>query len=151
MTSLRTAGAALSEPDVRQFAADWFAALDRHDDIGRLLPMLADDGLEMRFPEGTSYGHAGFRQWYDTVTRRFFDEVHTLTEVTPTGTDGAGTDVRVTVNWQARIWDPPAPRSTWIGFDARQSWRLEPGPGGRPRISLYVVDSLEPMPGSAAL
>lgn len=151
MTSLRAAGAALSEQDVRQFAADWFAALDRHDDIDRLLPMLVDGGLEMRFPEGTSRGHAGFRHWYDTVTRRFFDEVHTLTEVIPTATDGTGADVRVTVNWQARMWDPPAPRSAWVGFDAYQTWRLVPGPGGRPQISLYVVDSLEPMPGSASL
>jgi hypothetical protein len=55
------------------------------------------------------------------------------------------------VNWQARIWNAPAPRSAWLGFDARQTWQVVTDAAGNPRIATYVVDGLDPMPGSASL
>ncbi|HEX6077557.1 MAG TPA: hypothetical protein VFZ32_20150, partial [Micromonosporaceae bacterium] len=60
-------------------------------------------------------------------------------------------DVKVVVNWQARIWNPPAPKSEWLGFDAYQTWVVVAGPDGTPQIETYTVDALEPMPGSATL
>jgi hypothetical protein len=84
------------------------------------------------------------------VTHRFFDEIHELksVDVTPTGPGRA--DVRVVVNWQATIWDAPAPKSTWLGFDATQTWSVT-AEDGVPRIRTYVVEDLAPMPGSASL
>ena len=64
---------AFTEEDIRAAVADWYRALDRHDDLPSVLPYLVDDGLEMRFPEVTSRGHAGFADWYKAVTNRFFD------------------------------------------------------------------------------
>jgi len=56
------------------------------------------------------------------------------------------------VNWQARRWNPPAPRSEWIGFDAYQRWEMIPSPAsGRPVVVRYIVDELRPMPGSPPL
>ena len=47
-----------------------------------------------------------FREWYERIINTFFDEVHTIKElqVTPAG-DHA--DVKVVVNWQAKVWQPP--------------------------------------------
>lgn len=140
------------ETQLRSYAAEWFAALDRHADIETLLPLLADEELEMHFPEGVQKGHAGFRNWYDTVTRRFFDEVHELKEFTVARYDDTSAEIRLIVNWQAKIWDPPEPRSQWLGFDATQTWVVRRSPDtGDLRMVRYIVNALNPMPGSAPL
>jgi hypothetical protein len=142
----------LREKAIRDTVAEWYQRLDRHDDLSLLLPYLVDEGLEMVFPETTKYGHAGFTEWYDVVTRRFFDEVHTVrsVEIRP-AEDGLSAELSVVVNWQAKIWDAPAPNSVWLGFDAYQTWSVVADPAGRPQVLRYVVDSLDPMPGSASL
>ena len=143
--------AALEEVEVKDLVTAWYQALDVHAPVDEMLPMLAADGLEMTFPEGVQRGQDGFRRWYETVTHRFFDEVHTLQNLTVT-LNGDRADVKLVVNWQAKIWDPPAPRSVWLGFDAAQTWVVERSPtSGRSVVRTYIVDALTPMPGSASL
>jgi ketosteroid isomerase-like protein len=141
----------LTDQAIQTMVADWYRALDRHDDLAEVLPYLVDDGLEMRFPEATARGHAGFTDWYKAVTNRFFDEVHTLTSVEIGDHTAERADVKVVVNWQATIWNAPSPRSQWLGFDAYQTWEVVAGADGRPQVKTYTVDALEPMPGSASL
>jgi hypothetical protein len=141
----------LTAPDVRRLAERWYAGLDRHDDPAELTALLADEGLELRFPEGTFHGHAGFARWYAAVCHRFFDEEHVLTDIR-CEIDGARALVGIRVNWQARRWNPPAARSEWLGFAARQTWVVARGGSDpAPRIRTYVCEALEPLPGSAAL
>ena len=142
---------AFTEANIRATVTLWYKALDRHDELPAVLPYLVDDGLEMRFPEGTMRGHAGFADWYKAVTNRFFDEVHTVSTVDFQELTAERARLAVVVNWQARIWNPPAPKSLWLGFDAYQTWEVVPGPDGRPQVKTYIVDALEPMPGSASL
>lgn len=142
---------ALSSPAIRKFAEDWYAALDRHVPLDSALEFLINEGLEMRFPEGTVREQSGFANWYDTVTHRFFDEHHTVTKV-DARIDGDEASVDVFVNWQARIWNPPRADSEWLGFDADQTWVVVPDESGSGvRIKTYVVNALNPMPGSASL
>ncbi|MGW2255020.1 nuclear transport factor 2 family protein [Kitasatospora sp. NPDC001660] len=141
----------LTDQAVRALAERWYAALDRHDDEAEVRRFLVDDGLELRFPEGTFRGHAGFTAWYEEVCRRFFDERHELGEVRA---DIAGDRawVHVRVDWWARRWNPPAARSEWLGFRADQTWVVVSGAHGEgPLIKTYTCDRLEPMPGSAEL
>jgi ketosteroid isomerase-like protein len=141
-----------TESELRDYAVNWYKALDEHHDVETLLPLLDDQDLEMVFPEGVQKGHAGFRDWYRVVTGRFFDEVHELKQFSLTRSDDSGSEVKLVVNWQAKIWDPPAPRSLWIGFDAAQTWLLHGSPaGGGIKMTRYVVDALDPMPGSPEL
>jgi hypothetical protein len=140
----------LTEAAVAQLVADWYEALDRHDPIELVLPYLARNGLAMKFPEGTLRGEEDFRNWYETVTHRFFDEVHELKDVEVALSSPIHAEVFVVVNWQARVWDPPAARSVWLGFDATQSWSVVLQ-DGTVRIRDYSVDDLAPMPGSASL
>ena len=142
---------AFTEQAIRSMVADWYRALDRHVELAEALAYLVDEGLEMRFPEGTSRGHSGFADWYKTVTNRFFDEEHTVTSVEFTELTADRASVKVVVNWKATVWNPPAAKSLWLGFDAYQTWEVVPGPQGAPQIKTYVVDALEPMPGSASL
>lgn len=142
---------AFTESTIRTLVADWYVALDRHVDLQDAFPYLVDAGLEMRFPEVTARGHAGFADWYKAVTNRFFDEVHTVTSVDFLSRSPDLATLKVFVNWQAKIWNPPAAKSQWLGFDAEQTWEVVPGADGNPKIKTYIVEALRPMPGSASL
>ena len=74
--------------------------------------MMTDEGNDMEWPELPTHGHAEFTVWYEKVTRRFFDEVHTIKSVEST-IDGDRAEVKVVVNWKASVWEPPAPKSIY--------------------------------------
>ena len=146
-----SSAAPLSEAEIKDYAVDWYRKLDVHAPMVELLPLLADADLEMYFPEGVSRGHAGFEAWYQRVIRIFFDEEHTVKEVSAQP-GGGDVEVKVVVNWQAKVWNPPEAKSKWLGFDAYQTWIVRRSPTtGKPIIVRYVVDKLDAMPGSATL
>jgi len=150
-TSTAIAGEPLSQAEIEAFVAAWYRKLDIHASWEELRPLVAEQDLEMQFPEGLISGVEAFRNWYEGVIRIFFDEVHTVTRVSTTWEKDRAL-VDVVVNWQARRWRPPAPRSEWIGFDAYQQWEMIRSPAsGRPVIRHYVVNELRPMPGSKPL
>jgi hypothetical protein len=68
--------------------------------------------------------------------------------ITPRGTEA---DVKLVVNWQAKVWNPPDAKSKWLGMDARQTWVVARSDDGRVVIQKYVVDGMDLMPGSASL
>ncbi|HEV8603537.1 MAG TPA: hypothetical protein VGQ68_09125 [Gaiellaceae bacterium] len=143
----------LTEAEVKEFVTDWYLKLDVHAPADEIMPMVAeaDEGLEMKFPEATVRTPDEFKGMLDTWYHRFFDEVHTMKELDiSTGDDKA--DVKLCVNWQAKIWDPPDPKSKWLGFDAYQTWVVKRSQAsGKPVIATYIVDDLDPMPGSTIL
>jgi len=143
--------APLSEKEVKEFVDDWYLKLDVHAPADQVVPLVADEGLEMRFPEATLKGQPAFREWYDGVIRKFFDEVHDMKDL-KIKVDGDTANVKLVVNWQAKVWNPPAAKSIWLGFDAYQTWIIKrSGKTGKPVIATYIVDELRPMPGSATL
>jgi hypothetical protein len=167
----------LSSAEIEAFATQWYRKLDQHAPAEEVVAMVAGERteffqcvdvephshtdvfklmpaprLEFVLPEGVLTGVAAFREWYEGVLRLFFDEVHTLTEVRLTGQRNSITTVKVLINWQARRWRPPHPRSEWIGFDADQDWELvRSASTGQPVVTRYVVNDLRPMPGSSRL
>ena len=142
----------LSEGEVKELAAEWYRKLDVHAPMVEILPLLADKELEMVFPEGPVYGYAGFEGWYQRVIRIFFDEVHTLKEVTLTSSSGDTVDVKVVVQWEASMWNPPAAKSLRINSDAYQRWVVKRSPEtGKPIVVKYIVDDLKYHEGSATL
>lgn len=151
MTESTLLGASLTEQSIRDVVRDWYVALDQHVPLEQVLPYLVQDGLEMRFPEATLTTLDEFKGWYEAVTNRFFDEVHELKSVEVEPTARGEALVKVVVNWQAHIWNPPAARSQWLGFDAYQTWIVVAGEDGNPLVKTYIVDDLDPMEGSASL
>lgn len=142
-------GDMLTKGAVEAFAAEWYRKLDEHVPAAELLAML--DDAEFVLPETSFRGNDAFARWYEGVIAIFFDEIHTLSSVDVERRDGRAV-AGVVVNWQARRWRAPAPRSEWIGFDAFQQWEMAPSPTtGAPVITRYVVNELRPMPGSPAL
>jgi ketosteroid isomerase-like protein len=145
--------APLTQDEAQRFMERWYLELlDTHAPSDELAACVADDA-EMRFPEVTVYGIDAFRDWYDRIVTTFFDEVHTITRNEATvAPDGQSAEVKVDVNWQAKVWIPPAAKSQWIGFDAGQTHEVRRSPKtGEPMIQVYGVDTFVPMEGSSNL
>jgi hypothetical protein len=140
----------LTRETLQQFAADWYKKLDVHVPMVEVLPMLADNELEMVFPEATVYGYAGFEGWFQKVIRIFFDEVHTVKVAEPV-IKGDTANMKVVVNWQASVWNAPEPFSKRINADAYQTWELKLTEAGKIVITKYIVDDLKYHEGSATL
>lgn len=142
----------LTYSEIKQLATDWYSKLDVHAPTEEYISMLAEEGLEMRFPEATVYGFEGFQGWYERVIGIFFDEVHTLKKVEPKPIGNDQLEVKVVVKWEASIWNPPAAKSERIILDAYQTWIVERAPNSeKPVIVTYIVDSLDYYEGSAKL
>lgn len=149
--SLSNQSAAITEVEAYDLALSWYEYLDCHAPLAELLPLLADEGLNMLFPEGAMKGLEGFHGWYERVINLFFDEIHTLKQV-KVFPNSDRTIVKVVVRWEASRWNPPAPTSERIVADAYQTWELVRSPKtGKPVILTYTVDSLEYENGSARL
>ena len=101
--------------------AAWYRALDNHDPIDSCYQLMAEDDLNMQFPDGDIHDFASYKKWYDRVTNIFFDENHTVLSVEATIT-GDQAEVDVVVGWQASWWEPPAAKSKRVSMDATQKW-----------------------------
>lgn len=145
--------APLTEAEVRQLVDDWYHGLDVHASTVEMLQLVAEEGLEMRFPEATLHGQTDFDRWYNGVIRIFFDEVHRLDELTiKLSDDGAQAEVQLIGLWEASRWRAPAPQSERLRMRPNQTWQVRRSPvTGRAVIVRYIVNSLEPLPGSVPL
>jgi hypothetical protein len=113
----------LTQAEIKAFVAAWYQALDFHIPIQQVYPLLADEGLNMQFPDGDIRDHASFKKWYDRVTNLFFDETHNVQTV-EVQIAGAEAVVDVVVGWQASWWEPPAAKSKRVAMDATQRWTV---------------------------
>jgi hypothetical protein len=141
----------LTESEVRQFVAQWFHLLDIHAPLEEFMAMVADEGIEFRFPEVTVTDRDGLTQWYKRVTNTFFDEIHETKELAIT-TQGDRATVKITTQWQESSWNPPAPKSERLTFLAKQTWTVKRSDKtGQPVMVTYFVDSFEPVGGAGKL
>jgi hypothetical protein len=140
----------LTQQSIQTLAEAWYKKLDVHAPMVELLPLLADEELEMVFPEATVYGYAGFEGWFQRVIRIFFDEVHTVKEVSSEISEDTAT-VKVVVQWEASVWNAPEANSKRIMLDAYQTWEVKQLTDERIVITKYTVDKLQYAEGSASL
>ena len=108
---------------VKRFVAAWYQALDFHFPIEQVYPLLAEQGLNVQFPDGDIRDYAGFKKWYDRVTNLFFDENHNVQSVA-VQIAGDTAIVDIGVGWQASWWEPPAAKSKRVSMDATQRWTV---------------------------
>ena len=141
-------GKPLTELEVIEFVHKWYFNLNTHAPIEEFLPMLSKEGPVMKFPEATLKGIDSFKEWHKTVTHQFFDQDLNI-KYLDIRLNGTKANVSVIVRWQARTWEAPAAKSSWLGYDAYQSWLVERDEGsGGIVINEYSVDAFMPMEGS---
>lgn len=123
------------------FVREWFDLLSNHEPVERLLTFVADDDLEMVFPERTLHSHADFRSWYTVVGEYFIDQTNTLEEFA-TQCHEAKADITLRVVWRAtRTSD-----GTRLAFRVDQNWQLANVPGSdRLVIVRYHVGNMRPI------
>jgi protease I len=146
----------LSRARIDELQANWFEALDHHLPVERLLPMLADEDLDMRFPDVTINGHADFEAWYDDVSARFFDERHEVyADTVRVETVDRQARLRFVVGWQASWWRAPEARSRRVAMDVRLQWVVRASSASPAGIEIVTYDAAaEPFafaPGSSRL
>jgi ketosteroid isomerase-like protein len=140
----------LTKEEVDDLAERWYRALEVHAPVEELHAMILDGpDNEMVWPppEMTTHGHAEFTVWYEKVTRRFFDEVHTLKKVEPT-IDGATASVKVVVDWRASVWEPAAEPEQQADPHGRvpDVGSVRSPDTGKAVIKRYVVDDFKNLP-----
>ena len=120
--------------EIKNFATAWFRALDQHVPPAECAKLVAEDDLEMIFPEKTLHGASDFLAWYaggkysdgtsaPGVINIFFDENHNLVSV-KAKISGERASVDVVVAWQASWFEAPAAKSKRVSLDATQAWVL---------------------------
>src|SRR5215813_7051401 len=125
---------AITKEQVQTFAAAWYQALDFHAPTEEILKLVADENVQMIFPEKTLHGVGDVIAWYaggtysdgekaPGVINIFFDENHNVVSVEPEIGDDR-IEVRVVVAWQASWFVPPAAKSKRVSADFTQAWTL---------------------------
>lgn len=116
-------GNPLTEENIRKFVAAWYYALDVHAPIEEISRFLADQGLNVQFPDGNITDMASFKTWYDRVTNLFFDENHYVQTV-DAKISGDEATLDIVVGWQASWFEAPAAKSKRTSMDATQRWTV---------------------------
>lgn len=133
-----------TQAEVRQFAEDWYHKLDIHAPAEEFIPLLAEEGLELVFPEATLRSFEEFKPWYEGIIRFYFNEVHVVKDVALKPISHTHAEAKVVVKWEASIWQPPAPHSNRISLDAYQTWVVTRSPNtNQLAIEKYFVDSFD--------
>lgn len=143
----------LSLEEVRAMAVKWYSGLDNHIPEPQMLKFLEAEGLEMQWPDYHVQSIEDFDGWYQRALGLFFDEQHTIKEFTVTpSADGSKADVKVFVNWKARVWTAREARSKFLNLDIHQTWVVVPSPdGSKPLIKFIRFDDGTPLEGSDTL
>lgn len=114
---------AITKEQIDEFVAAWYQALDFHVPFEEAYTFLAEEGLNVQFPDGDIKDKASFKKWYDRVTNLFFDENHYVQTV-EAQIDGDEAVLDIVVGWQASWWEPPAAKSKRTSMDATQRWTV---------------------------
>jgi hypothetical protein len=154
MTNQAVKESTLTEAGIKTFVGAWYQALDFHFPLEQVVALLADQGLNMQFPDGDIRDHGSFKRWYDRVTNLFFDENHNVQSV-QSRISGDEAVVDVVVGWQASWWEAPAAKSKRVSMDATQRWtvrRSSKNPYGMEIVSYNAtVEPFKYAPGFARL
>ena len=126
----------ISRDEVLTLMKRWYAQLDGHLPHSEFEALLAPN-FEMQMPEGVFRGFTGFQLWYENVLQQFFDETHTLTEVS-IKEPGDPCLVTVNVSWIGNFWKETAARSQTIVLNSYHTVKVGRASDGTPRIETYI-------------
>lgn len=131
-----------SENAIKSFVYHVFALYDKHADVGRFLPLIADKDLEMKFPDALLGSHQDFERWYAGIGQNIRSNTHSVERMSVQFHANGKYQVDLIVLWQAITKE-----NRFVSFRAHQLWTLDNGTEGKwPRILSYIV---EEAPGPA--
>jgi ketosteroid isomerase-like protein len=127
-----------NENDIRSFVYHVFALYDKRVDVNQFLPFLAEDDLEMRFPNKpviSSYPY--FEEWYNGIHKDYESNLHLVERIDVMFLENCEYEVDLTVVWQAQ---PKQGNFEEMRF--HQAWTLvdDESQSEWPKILRYVVE-----------
>lgn len=137
----------LHRAEVVALVRDWHGALERHVDVAELRDKLVRSGLLLRLPGATVRDGEEFARWYRGLNDSCFDERRDVVSVDVELVSPLHAEVTVTLRWESRSWQGPAPRSRWTGCLLTEQW-LVVRQDGVPRIRTLITQAAQPLPGS---
>lgn len=137
----------LERAEVVALVREWHGALERHVDVAELRGRLVRSGLLLRLPGATVRDGEQFASWYREVSDSCFDQRRDVLSVEVDLVSPLHAEVTVTLRWESRRWQRPAPRSRWTGCLLTEQW-LVVLQDGEPRIRTLVTRTTQPLPGS---
>lgn len=143
--------APLSELEIRQMAANFYAKLDQHAPTEEITPFLnlADKSFKMQFPSSTLHNLEEFNQWYKNAINTFYDEIHAVKKISVKAhADHA--DVNAIIHWEGSTWKSPSAYSKRVVADAQHTWVVVRSPETfKPIYKSYIVHKLDFDPDSS--
>ncbi|MEU4762415.1 hypothetical protein AB0H12_04105 [Actinosynnema sp. NPDC023794] len=137
----------LDRAEVVALVRAWHGALERHVDVAELRGRLVRSGLLLRLPGATVRDGEQFESWYRELSESCFDQRRDVLSVDVDLVSPLHAEVTVTLRWESRRWQRPAPRSRWTGCLLTEQW-LVVLQDGEPRIRTLVTRTAQPLPGS---
>ncbi|MDD5628776.1 MAG: hypothetical protein PHU21_06910 [Elusimicrobia bacterium] len=129
-------GSRFGENDIKSFVYHVFAMYDRHVHVGKLLPLFADQGLQMRFPDATLSSHEDFKRWYAGIGKSIKSNTHQVERLSVTLFGGGRYQADLIVLWRAEGRD-----GKFISMRVHQVWTMDDKAKGRwPRILSYIAE-----------
>ena len=90
----------LKSAEVNELVYVWFKKLDVHAPLEEIRPLLISEGLEMQFPNRELINNfQQFKKWYEEVTIKYFDEMHTM-KMLDIDLNGDEATVKLVVKWE---------------------------------------------------
>ncbi|TQM79838.1 hypothetical protein FHX81_2149 [Saccharothrix saharensis] len=137
----------LARAEVESLVREWHGGLARHADVAELRGRLVRSGLLLRLPGATVRDGEQFASWYRELSDSCFDQRRDVLSVEVDLVSPLHAEVTVTLMWESRRWQRPAPRSRWTGCLLTEQW-LVVLQDGVPRIRTLVTTAAQPLPGS---
>lgn len=128
----------LNENELKAFVYHWFSLFDRQAPPDNFLPLIADKGLEMAFPEATLHSHQDFLDWYNGIRNTILENSHDLSDISVTILPDGNYTVDVKIHWKAIT-----SQGKNLALKVRQTWELKDAGKHYPVIHCYRVEILD--------
>jgi hypothetical protein len=141
--------APLTETDVRDLAVEFYRLVDGHAPVEEFIPILSEENLKIVLPNVEITSIEEFRAWHGRMIRGFFDGSHTIYDVEVVSATDEEVKAKVVLIWNARVWDPPSPKSEPISMLTYASYVIRRSPKTqKPVVVTYCLDAVKHAVGS---
>lgn len=137
----------INKEDVKHLIHEWGRLHDDHASLSDFMPIIAEDGFEIRVGDCVLKGAAGLQK-LQGIKQPFFDESHIYNSIDVSTTTDDQAEAKSVVQWEASVREGLAPRSKRIKAILHHSWLIRRSPAtGKPVILHHIVDSFKYLPG----
>ena len=141
----------LTEAEVRDLAVEFYRKIDLHVPVEEFLSILTEEEEELKIilPNVEIKSFVDLRAWWDRMIRFCFDGSHNIYDVELVSASDTEAKAKILLIWEAKVWNPPAPKSERISILTYTTWTVKRSPKTqKPIVATYVLDAVKYAGGS---